>query len=314
MKDYDAVLKNLLKDKVKFADLFNGILFRGEAIIKPDGLQELNIENVFIKEDEQSHIDILRRYRDLQMKYSSGVFQVIFGCENQTAIDYAMPIRTMMYDALAYEKQRKELEMELQKENGKMYRTKMKKGQKIDPVITIVLYFGEKEWDGARSMHEMIQWPEGIDIRGLVPDYKMNFVYIRDLEDMKIFQSDLQYIFSMIKYSCDKKTMLEYAGKHQKELDQLDLASKQTIVTFLNDERLEKIFTKKKEEFHMCKALDDLWNDGVSQGISQGIQAMIQENLEEGKTMKQICQKIQKYFHLAESEAESHIEKYKSLV
>ena len=34
------------------------------------------------------------------MRQDDSVLQIILGCENQSEIDYSMPIRTMLYDAL----------------------------------------------------------------------------------------------------------------------------------------------------------------------------------------------------------------------
>ncbi len=35
----------------------------------------------------------------------------------------------------------------------------MKRTDKFSPVITIVIYYGEEPWDGARSLHEMLNIP-----------------------------------------------------------------------------------------------------------------------------------------------------------
>lgn len=38
----------------------------------------------------------------------------------------------------------------------------MKKTDKLIPVITVVVYYGEKYWDGAKSFHEMLRIPAEI--------------------------------------------------------------------------------------------------------------------------------------------------------
>lgn len=37
--------------------------------------------------------------------------------------------------------------------------SRMKRTDKFSPVITIVIYYGEEPWDGARSLHEMLNIP-----------------------------------------------------------------------------------------------------------------------------------------------------------
>ena len=43
------------------------------------------------------------------MRQDDSVLQIILGCENQSEIDYSMPIRTMLYDALKYTEQQNKL-------------------------------------------------------------------------------------------------------------------------------------------------------------------------------------------------------------
>ncbi len=73
------------------------------------------------------------------------------------------------------------------------------------PVVTLVVCFDSKEWDGPLSIHEMFS---GQDARvlALVPDYKVNLIApasIKD-EDFGKFQSSLKEVLSFIKYARDK--------------------------------------------------------------------------------------------------------------
>lgn len=85
---------------------------------------------------------------------------VILGLENQSKIHYAMPLRHMIGDAFSYLKEYKELEAKNKK--YKNYKTKhefLSKFQKTDrlhPIVTICIYYGEDEWDGPRSL--LICW------------------------------------------------------------------------------------------------------------------------------------------------------------
>ena len=44
----DVILKQWLRNKVRFADLFNAVVFDGEQVIKPEELEELNCESGII--------------------------------------------------------------------------------------------------------------------------------------------------------------------------------------------------------------------------------------------------------------------------
>lgn len=50
--------------------------------------------------------------------------------------------------------------------------------QKLHPVITLCIYYGEKEWDGAVSLKEMLELPDYME--HLVPDYKMNLIQLKE--------------------------------------------------------------------------------------------------------------------------------------
>ena len=44
-------------------------------------------------------------YRDILKKSCKGMQYLLLGIENQSDIHYAMPIRNMIYDAIAYDEQ-----------------------------------------------------------------------------------------------------------------------------------------------------------------------------------------------------------------
>lgn len=88
----DIGLKAYLQNAVRYADLWNGAVFRGKQIIKAEELQE--ITPVRSKSDQDA---ILERTGDLVMKRNhDGQRFVILALENQEEIDYGMPVRIMM--------------------------------------------------------------------------------------------------------------------------------------------------------------------------------------------------------------------------
>lgn len=147
MAKTDELMKKLFKHKEIFADLFNATLFNGKQIIKAEKLAELNTENIHVDESISSNVNpsILKRYRDLCMRQDDSVLQIILGCENQSEIDYSMPIRTMLYDALKYTEQQNNLELRKRKD-GTYYHSKLRKDDKVLPVLTLIFYYGDKEW------------------------------------------------------------------------------------------------------------------------------------------------------------------------
>ena len=106
----------------------------------------------------QKYRDILKSAVIMQDEKAS---YVLLGIENQTDIHYAMPVRNMIYDALQYGKQVSDVSTRHRKASEKPqtrgeYLSGFYKRDKIVPVITLVVHFGADAWDGARSLHEMM--------------------------------------------------------------------------------------------------------------------------------------------------------------
>ena len=53
----------------------------------------------------------------------------------------------------------------------------MRKDDRLHPVITLTVYYGEKQWDGPYCLKDMIvEMPE--EIAAIFSDYKMNLLEV----------------------------------------------------------------------------------------------------------------------------------------
>ena len=110
---------------------------------------------------------------------------VILGLENQQKIHYAMPLRIMQGDVMLYMKEYNEIQKEHKKnpdETSGEFLSKFKKTDRLHPVITICVYYGEEEWDGPKCLTDMLKISDKME--ALVSDYKMNFLEIKKSESM----------------------------------------------------------------------------------------------------------------------------------
>ena len=145
MGEKDIVTKRFINNNIYFADICNSFLYNGRQTILPEQLHELDTQLFMHTEYAKlgaEHVDIKQAHpkeRDtvkyISAKTDNNAAYLIVGIEHQSDIDHTMPMRTMLYDALQYDKQKQEIEAE--------HRT-YKKNDKLLPVITIVLYFGSK--------------------------------------------------------------------------------------------------------------------------------------------------------------------------
>ena len=143
----DVILKDFWRQNERFADLFNAVIFRGKQVIKPEDLTERDTDMSGIIQFKD-YRKTLERTRDVVKKMAYGVEFAVLGIESQQKIHYAMPLRTMLYDSLGYLKEYQEITRIRKAERGKMtedeFLSKMRKEDRLHPIISIVLYYSEK--------------------------------------------------------------------------------------------------------------------------------------------------------------------------
>lgn len=280
----DTSLKCWLRDSKRFADLFNGIIFRGKQVIMPDKLEEVNSESDIVIVGKNNKSKAIERYRDIIMRWADNIYLVLLAIEIQDKIHYAMPVRKMFYDALSYTDQMRKLWQNLpddapEKQIGSEdFFSRFRKEDKLYPVITIVFYYGE-EWDGNLDLYDMFGYDENFlnkeDMKTLekyISNYQITVFNPCKQNDLDIFKTDLQKVFGMIKYKSDKKGLVEYTNKHRDYFSCVDYETIQAIKVLIGTGNLLKdtLDSKSKEGHDMCKALQDLYDEGKAEGKAEG--------------------------------------------
>lgn len=288
MQHIDIIMKNLFKDREKFADLFNHCIFDGHPIINPQSLSEKNTENVYI--NTKNNHNFLNRYHDLFMYSENHHFRFYLGIEGQGQIDYSMPIRIMLYDALSYDEQRRHLELRRSKTTGKLYRGKMSKNQKIVPIINIVLYYGDCPWKIQDNLYEIMETPPQSNLSSKISNYSINFINIYDIKNTEMFSTSLQYIFTVIKYKNNKNKLYQYIIQNKEHFNNMDQSSKEAVLALLDHKDLIQLYdnTTQKGDFHMCNAINELIKDGERQGAQTVQSQMILRMSQHGLKLKDI--------------------------
>ena len=98
-----------LRDNHRFASLYNGYVFGGRQIIRPEELEDLDRETDILVTDKAGKTKAVGRRRDIVKRWKNTVNLAILACESQDKIHYAMPVRCMLYDGLTYTDQIREL-------------------------------------------------------------------------------------------------------------------------------------------------------------------------------------------------------------
>ena len=188
----DIALKDFFSDNKVYASVFNDFLFK-EDLIYPDELEPIDTayqETVIAKAKPEK----IYRYRDCLRRTKYGHLLIV-GIENQDKIHYAMAVRKMLYDALSYSS---ELGIYGSKDVDKTEWTvderlsNVPRGVKVTPVITVVFYTGENRWDGAKSLHDMMDIDD--KIKPFVPDYPLYVIDLGHDKDLSFSNEDLEEI------------------------------------------------------------------------------------------------------------------------
>lgn len=285
----DVILKDFWRQNERFADLFNAVIFRGKQVIKPEDLTErdTDMSGIIQFKDYQK---TLERTRDVVKKMAYGVEFAVLGIESQQKIHYAMPLRTMLYDSLGYLKEYQEITRIRKAERGKMtedeFLSKMRKEDRLHPIISIVLYYSEKSWDGPTCLKDMIvEMPE--EMERIFSDYKMNLVQIRESEQYTFHNEEVRAVFEI-----SREIFNGNLDKINEKYRNRDLTPELITVIGKITDSAELVRQGKIEEVaNMCTALEKWEKEnierGTKRGIEKGIAKMVLTLLNKGKTVEE---------------------------
>lgn len=94
----NAAVRQWMKDRNRFADLYNGYVFGGHQVICPEELEPADSEADILLADKDGKTREVQRHRDIVMRWTKGALLAILACENQAKVHYAMPVRNMLYE------------------------------------------------------------------------------------------------------------------------------------------------------------------------------------------------------------------------
>lgn len=282
MAEQDFYVKRLLKDRSRFADLYNAEVFHGRQVLKAEDLTPIPNESGIVIMDQKGIKRTIQRRRDVIMKASFGIAFAVMAVESQAEVHYAMPVRSLTYDALDYTEQIQVME-KLHKESGDLLSTgaeflsHITKKDRLIPIINLILYVGKNGWDGPESLYDMMgiddTWDGFDEIKEYLPNYCIHIMDARNVDGLNRFQTGLQHVFGMLKYESDKQKLYDYAQEYREAISKLDEDTMTALVVLLGEQkRLLKILESsgEKEEADMCTAIDELIEDGRAEGKVEG--------------------------------------------
>ena len=299
MGEMDLRHSEYFNSNIRFADAYNGILFGGEQVIKPEELEESDSVFVQLFEKEKGKKIVADK-----VKTWHGQHLAIIPLETQTYIDYRMVLRVMQEEVSAYEKQRKKLldNMRLMGETleGDEFLSKMKKEWKFAPVVPLVIYLGKDKWDAASTLYELIDIED--ILKPFINNYRLNLYDYHNETDFTKFKTENKYLFKLLYYSDDKEKIRQILNDVYND-DSLNMyVDKILLKTIGVSFDLETIIEIKngKERVKMIKALEDIRNEGYITGLKESVKSLMESfdfTLEQALEILKIDEEIKKEFY-----------------
>ena len=259
----DKIMKEFLENNAYFVDFFNAYFFDGERVLKPENCMELDSEMNDSNMDLEKHVDVIRKYNDGNL-YSA------FIIENQSYVDMSMVVRAAAYEYVAYERMLK-----------KSKKNKVK--EKLPMVNILVFYTGEKPWNAARQLSQLVEVDERFE--SYFHDYKMNLIEITGNTSYNFNEEDVYNLFYICRSIYDQ-SIYEGTSNHfgLVKSSVLKVVKTLTDVEWLDLEELEE-----KEEIEMCEAekrwLEVKSKEWKAEGIELGIKQGIEQGVELGQVL-----------------------------
>ena len=259
----DKMMKEFLENNAYFVDFFNAYFFDGQKVLKPENCEELDSEMNDANMDLEKHVDVIRKYNDGNL-YSA------FIIENQSYVDMSMVVRAAAYEYVAYERMLK-----------KSKKNKVK--EKLPMVHILVFYTGERPWNAARQLSELVEVDERFE--SYFHDYKMNLIEITGNTSYNFNEEDVYNLFYICRSIYDQ-SIYEEKSNHfgLVKSSVLKVVKTLTDVEWLDLEELEE-----KEAIAMCEAekrwLEIKSKEWKAEGIELGIKQGIEQGVELGQVL-----------------------------
>ena len=256
-------MKEFLENNAYFVDFFNAYFFDGKRVLKPENCMELDSEMNDANMDLEKHVDVIRKYNDGNL-YSA------FIIENQSYVDMSMVVRAAVYEFVAYERMLKKSK-------------KNKSKEKLPMVNILVFYTGERPWNAARQLSELVEVDERF--KSYFHDYQMNLIEITGNTSYNFNEEDVYNLFYICRSIYDQSI---YEGTIN-DFGLVKSSVLKVVKTLTDVEWLDLKELEEKEDIEMCEAekrwLEVKSKEWEAEGIRKGIEQGIEQGVELGQVL-----------------------------
>ena len=176
------------------------------------------------------------------------------------------------------------------------------------PVITVVVYYGERPWDGAVSLHGMLQIPE--EMTPFVNDYKMCLIEARK-NDLKLHNINNQDLFNLLgillnrngqKWTEIREKAVDYV--RQNEVEKTVMLTAAGVV----NNKIDYGQLMQKGDADMCSVFEEAWQDGKTEGKVEGkAEEIVEMGREFGLSDGEILIRLQSKLNVSVQKAQDYL-------
>ena len=273
MGKIDAITKEYLKRNDIFADVINYAVYGGEQVVQPDELIDQDPAELTLPYGDDGNVIAVQKFRDLLKGYIAkeyrGRIYAILGVESQAHIHYAMPVKVMLYDIMNYAAQisaiRKKHRNDRQEaETSEEFLSGFHKEDRLVPVITVTIYWGEKDWDGPRTLEEMIA-PVDEKMSRFIPKYELPLITPKEIKDYKMFHTEIGQVMEMLRVSGNKQIMTDLLANNP-----LFEKMSRDAAVICNELLGLELKIEDKEVVNMSKAWEEQRAEARAEGRAEG--------------------------------------------
>ena len=128
--------------------------------------------------------------------------------------------------------------------------------EKLEPVVTVVFYHGNKKWEACRDLHGMLNFEgENEVFREYTANYRMNLYTLEDLKE-EHFTTGLRDVVAMMKRAAAKEAMQAYCRENEERFQEMEAETSDVISVMINHRRLELYTVVNRVnvgQLNMCK-------------------------------------------------------------
>lgn len=257
-KEKDRAAKNFFSDPKIFSEFVNLSLFNGEERIKAEDLREIDPVNSTVFTKNKSLEVLVDNLYDSTVKESDENVYAIIGLESQAYSDKHMVIRAGIASLLIYDNQI----------------ATIKEGEKLKPVYIIVFNMLDRKWSNATDLRKLLS-KEAIKVFGY-PLVNAGY-YVLDPHELKgeklnKISKPLKLVLNIIKNQGDKKELLSYINSEE-AFKNLDYRTAKLLETIM------KVDIPNDGGYNMCKAIEDIKNDGRFEGKSETLYELTHDGI-----------------------------------